>query len=157
MSYLKAKKLTELLISKNMSIAVAESCTGGQLSSSLTSIPGASSYFNCGFITYSNESKIKMLNVDSQTIEIFGAVSEKVAYEMAMGAGQNSQSDLAISVTGIAGPSGGTAEKPVGMVCFGFYVEGEVSTTTQFFSGVRSEIVSESIAFALTELTSKIG
>ena len=157
MSYLKAKKLTELLISKNMSIAVAESCTGGLLSSSLTSIPGASSYFNCGFITYSNESKIKMLNVDSQTIELFGAVSEKVAYEMAMGAGQNSQSDLAISVTGIAGPSGGTAEKPVGMVCFGFYVEGRVSTTTQFFSGVRSEIVSETIAFALTELKSKIG
>lgn len=140
-----------------MSIAVAESCTGGLLSSSLTSIPGASSYFNCGFITYSNESKIKMLNVDSQTIELFGAVSERVAYEMAVGAGQHSQSDLAISVTGIAGPSGGTAEKPVGMVCFGFYVEGEVSTTTQFFSGVRSEIVSESIAFALTELTSKIG
>ena len=157
MSYLKAKKLTELLISKNMSIAVAESCTGGLLSSSLTSIPGASSYFNCGFITYSNESKIKMLNVDSPTIELFGAVSERVAYEMAVGAGQHSQSDLAISVTGIAGPSGGTAEKPVGMVCFGFYVEGEVSTTTQFFSGVRSEIVSESIAFALTELTSKIG
>ena len=157
MSYLKAKKLTELLISKNMSIAVAESCTGGLLSSSLTSIPGASSYFNCGFITYSNESKIKMLNVDFQTIELFGAVSERVAYEMAVGAGQHSQSYLAISVTGIAGPSGGSAEKPVGMVCFGFYVEGEVSTTTQFFSGVRSEIVSESIAFALTELTSKIG
>jgi len=156
MSYLKAKKLTELLTSKNMSIAIAESCTGGSLSSSLTSIPGASSYFNCGFITYSNESKVNLLNVDSQTIELFGAVSEKVAYEMAMGAGQNSKSHLAISVTGIAGPSGGTPEKPVGMVCFGFYVDGNVTTTTQFFSGVRSEIVSESIAFALTELTSKI-
>ena len=156
MSYLKAKKLTELLTSNNMSIAIAESCTGGSLSSSLTSIPGASSYFNCGFITYSNESKVNMLNVDSQTIELFGAVSEKVAYEMAMGAGQNSKSHLAISVTGIAGPSGGTPEKPVGMVCFGFYVDGNVTTTTQFFSGVRSEIVSESIAFALTELTSKI-
>ena len=156
MSYLKAKKLTELLTSKNMSIAIAESCTGGSLSSSLTSIPGASSYFNCGFITYSNESKINMLKVDSQTIELFGAVSEKVAYEMAMGAGQNSKSHLAISVTGIAGPSGGTPEKPVGMVCFGFYVDGNVTTTTQFFSGVRSEIISESIAFALTELTSKI-
>jgi len=156
MSYLKAKKLTELLTSKNMSIAIAESCTGGSLSSSLTSIPGASSYFNCGFITYSNESKINMLNVDSQTIELFGAVSEKVAYEMAMGACQNSKSHLAISVTGIAGPSGGTPEKPVGMVCFGFYLDGNVTTTTQFFSGVRSEIVSESIAFALTELTSKI-
>ena len=156
MSYLKAKKLTELLTSKNMSIAIAESCTGGSLSSSLTSIPGASSYFNCGFITYSNESKVNMLNVDSQTIELFGAVSEKVAYEMAMGAGQNSKSHLAISVTGIAGPSGGTPEKPVGMVCFGFYVDGNVTTTTQFFSGFRSEIVSESISFALTELTSKI-
>ena len=156
MSYLKAKKLTELLTSKNMSIAIAESCTGGSLSSSLTSIPGASSYFNCGFITYSNQSKVNMLNVDSQTIELFGAVSEKVAYEMAMGAGQNSKSHLAISVTGIAGPSGGTPEKPVGMVCFGFYVDGNVTTTTQFFSGVRSEIVSESIAFALTKLTSKI-
>ena len=156
MSYLKAKKLTELLTSKNLSIAIAESCTGGSLSSSLTSIPGASSYFNCGFITYSNQSKVNMLNVDSQTIELFGAVSEKVAYEMAMGAGQNSKSHLAISVTGIAGPSGGSPEKPVGMVCFGFYVDGNVTTTTQFFSGVRSEIVSESIAFALTELTSKI-
>jgi nicotinamide-nucleotide amidase len=156
MSYLKAKKLSELLISKNMSIAVAESCTGGSLSSSLTSIPGASNYFNCGFITYSNDSKVNMLNVDSNSIELFGAVSEKVAYEMAMGAGHNSQSNLAISVTGIAGPSGGTPEKPIGMVCFGFYVQGNVSTTTQFFSGVRSEIVSESIAFALTELTSKI-
>ena len=156
MSYLKAKKLTELLISKSMMIGVAESCTGGSLSSSLTSIPGASSYFNCGFITYSNESKINMLNVNPQSIELFGAVSEKVAYEMAMGASQNSKSEVAISVTGIAGPSGGTPEKPVGMVCFGFYVNGHVSTTTQFFSGVRSEIVAESIAFALTELTLKI-
>ena len=156
MSYLKAKKLTELLISKNMTIAVAESCTGGSLSSSLTSIPGASNYFNCGFITYSNESKINMLNVNPQSIELFGAVSEKVAYEMAMGAGQNSQCNLAISITGIAGPSGGTLEKPVGMVCFGFYVKENVSTTTQFFSGVRSEIVFESIDFALAELISII-
>ena len=97
-----------------------------------------------------------MLNVNPQSIELFGAVSEKVANEMAMGAGQNSKSNLAISVTGIAGPSGGTPEKPVGMVCFGFYVNGNVSTTTQFFSGVRSEIVAESIAFALSELTLKI-
>jgi len=156
MSYLKAKKLSELLISKNLSIAVAESCTGGSISSSLTSIPGASKYFNCGFITYSNQSKVNMLGVDTKTIELFGAVSEKVAYEMVMGAGQNSQSDLAVSVTGIAGPSGGTAKKPVGTVCFGFYIDGNVETTTQFFSGVRSEIVSESIAFALTELILKI-
>ena len=97
-----------------------------------------------------------MLNVDPNSIKHFGAVSEKVASEMAMGAGNNSNSNLAISVTGVAGPSGGTTEKPVGMVCFGFYVDGSVTTTTKFFSGVRSEIVSESIAFALTELASKI-
>ena len=156
MSYLKAKKLSELLIAKSKTIAVAESCTGGSLASSLTSIPGASTYFNCGFITYSNQSKFNMLGVDPKTIELFGAVSEKVAYEMAMSAGQKSQSDLAISVTGIAGPSGGTPKKPVGIVCFGFYIDGNVETTTQFFSGVRSEIVSQSITFALTELTLKI-
>ena len=156
MSYLKAKKLSELLIVKSKTMAVAESCTGGLLASSLTSIPGASTYFNCGFITYSNKSKVNMLGVDPKTIELFGAVSEKVAYEMAIGAGQYSQSNLAVSVTGIAGPSGGTAKKPVGTVCFGFYIDGNVETTTQFFSGVRSEIVSESIAFALTELILKI-
>ena len=156
MSYLDAKKLSELLISKNNTVAVAESCTGGSLATSLTSIPGASSFFNCGFITYSNESKVNMLNVDSESIDLFGAVSEKVAFEMAIGAGQNSQSDYAVSVTGIAGPSGGSPEKPVGMVCFGFYIEGNISTTTQFFSGVRSEIVSESVAFALKQLILKI-
>ena len=156
MSYLDAKKLSELLIANNKTLAVAESCTGGSIATSLTSIPGASTYFNCGFITYSNESKASMLNVDPNAIELFGAVSEKVAFEMAMGAGQNSQSDYAVSVTGIAGPSGGTQEKPVGMVCFGFYIEGNVSTTTQFFSGVRSEIVSESVAFALKQLILKI-
>ena len=86
MSYLKAKHLSELLISKGLTISVAESCTGGSLSSSLTSISGASSYFNCGFITYSNQSKIDMLGVKPQSIEMFGAVSEKVAHEMVVGA-----------------------------------------------------------------------
>jgi len=156
MSYLKAKHLTELLLSKNLTISVAESCTGGSLSSSLTSISGASLYFNCGFITYSNQSKIDMLGVNPESIEMYGAVSEKVAYEMVIGAGQRSHSDLAVSITGIAGPSGGSASKPVGMVCIGFFFDGEVTTTTQFFSGSRSDIVSQSITFALTELSSKL-
>ena len=156
MSYLKAKHLSELMLSKQYTIALAESCTGGSLSSSLTLIAGASSYFNCGFITYSNESKVNMLGVDPKTIELFGAVSEKVAFEMAFGAGHKSNSNLSIAVTGIAGPSGGTAEKPVGMICFGFFVNGNVETTTQFFSGARSDIVSQSIVFALEELSSKI-
>ena len=156
MSYLKAKHLSELLISKSLTIAVAESCTGGALSSSLTSISGASSYFNCGFITYSNNSKVQMLDVNMQTIETFGAVSEKVAREMVIGAGEKSQSNLAVSITGIAGPSGGTPEKPVGMVCFGFFLNGVSTSTTQFFKGSRSEIVSQSISFALEGLTSMV-
>jgi nicotinamide-nucleotide amidase len=156
MSYLKAKHLSELLISKGLTISVAESCTGGSLSSSLTSISGASSYFNCGFVSYSNQSKIDMLGVSPESIEMYGAVSEKVAHEMVAGAGQKSHSNLAVSITGIAGPSGGSAAKPVGMVCFGFFFDGEVTTTTQFFSGSRSDIVSQSIAYALAELSSKL-
>ena len=153
MSYLKAKHLSELLVSKGLTISVAESCTGGSLSSSLTSISGASSYFNCGFITYSNQSKIDMLGVKPESIEMFGAVSEKVAHEMVVGAGKKSHSNLAVSITGIAGPSGGSAAKPVGMVCIGFFFDGEVTTTTQFFSGSRSDIVSQSNAYALVELS----
>lgn len=156
MSYLKAKYLSDLLVSKGLTISVAESCTGGSLSSSLTSISGASSYFNCGFITYSNQSKIDMLGVSPESIEMYGAVSEKVAHEMVTGAGQRSHSNLAVSITGIAGPSGGSASKPVGMVCIGFFYDGNVTTTTQFFSGSRSDIVSQSVTFALVELSSKI-
>jgi nicotinamide-nucleotide amidase len=156
MSYLKAKHLSELLVSKGLTISVAESCTGGSLSSSLTSISGASSYFNCGFITYSNQSKIDMLGVKPESIEMFGAVSEKVAHEMVVGAGKKSHSNLAVSITGIAGPSGGSAAKPVGMVCIGFFFDGEVTTTTQFFSGSRSDIVSQSNAYALVELSSQL-
>ena len=156
MSYLKAKHLSDLLVSKGLTISVAESCTGGSLSSSLTSISGASSYFNCGFITYSNQSKIDMLGVSPESIEMYGAVSEKVAHEMVAGAGQRSHSNLAVSITGIAGPSGGSASKPVGMVCIGFFFDGNVTTTTQFFSGSRSDIVSQSVTFALVELSSKI-
>ena len=156
MSYLKAKHLSELLISKGLTISVAESCTGGSLSSSLTSISGASSYFNCGFVSYSNQSKIDMLGVSPESIEMYGSVSEKVAHEMVNGAGQKSHSNLAVSITGIAGPSGGSAVKPVGMVCFGFFFDGEVTTTTQFFSGSRSDIVSQSIAYALAELSSEL-
>lgn len=156
MSYLKAKHLSDLLVSKGLTISVAESCTGGSLSSSLTSISGASSYFNCGFITYSNQSKIDMLGVSPESIEMYGAVSEKVAHEMVTGAGQRSHSNLAVSITGIAGPSGGSASKPVGMVCLGFFFDGNVTTTTQFFSGSRSDIVSQSVTFALVELSLKI-
>ena len=148
-----AQVLSKLLISNDLTISVAESCTGGSLSRALTSIPGASSYFDCGYITYSNQSKTEMLGVDIQTIKTFGAVSEEVALEMVIGLATRSHSDIAVSVTGVAGPTGGTSEKPVGMVCFGFSYEGKTSTSTQLFSGNRASIVSQSVSYALKQLS----
>ena len=148
-----AQVLSKLLISNDLTISVAESCTGGSLSRALTSISGASSYFDCGYITYSNQSKTEMLGVDIQTIKTFGAVSEEVALEMVIGLATRSHSDIAVSVTGVAGPTGGTSEKPVGMVCFGFSYEGKTSTSTQLFSGDRASIVSQSVSYALKQLS----
>jgi nicotinamide-nucleotide amidase len=150
-----AQVLSKLLISNDLTISVAESCTGGSLSRALTSIPGASSYFDCGYITYSNQSKTEMLGVDIQTIKTFGAVSEEVALEMVIGLATRSHSDIAVSVTGVAGPTGGTSEKPVGMVCFGFSYEGKTSTSTQLFSGDRASIVSQSVSYALKQLSGR--
>ena len=148
-----AKELSELLVANGLTMSVAESCTGGSLSHAITSIPGASSYFDCGYITYSNQSKTEMLDVDIQSIKTYGAVSEEVALEMVIGVTTKSHSDVAVSITGIAGPTGGTPEKPVGMVCFGFYCEGKTSTNTQQFSGDRSNIVSQSVSYALRQVS----
>ena len=148
-----AKELSELLVANGLTMSVAESCTGGSLAHTITSIPGASSYFDCGFITYSNQSKVEMLGVDIKTLETYGAVSEEVALEMVIGVTTKSHSDVAVSITGIAGPTGGTLEKPVGMVCFGFSCEGKTSTNTQLFSGDRSNIVSQSISYALGQVS----
>ena len=147
-----AQTLSEILVTNGLTISVAESCTGGSLSQAISSIPGASSYFDCGFITYSNQSKVKMLGVDAQTIKTYGAVSEEVALEMVIGVAKKSQSDVAISITGVAGPTGGTSEKPVGMVCFGFSYEGKTSTNTKLFSGDRSNVVSQSVSYALRQV-----
>ena len=120
-----AQTLSEILVTNGLTISVAESCTGGSLSSTITSIPGASSYFDCGYITYSNQSKVEMLGVDIQTIKNYGAVSEEVALEMVIGVSNRSHSDVALSITGVAGPTGGTIEKPIGTVCFGFFCDGK--------------------------------
>ena len=123
-----AKEVFELASLKNSVIASAESCTGGMLSSSITDIPGSSAIFECGFVTYSNISKLKLLNVNENTLHRHGAVSEKVAGEMAIGAINNSQASLAISITGIAGP-GGSTTKPEGMVCFSIASKNEIKLT----------------------------
>lgn len=147
-------KLIELVhqiksLAKGKSISTAESCTGGLVASYLTSIPGSSKYFTTGIVSYSNEIKIKLLNVNNKTLDKFGSVSEEVAKEMAMGSMKTANSDIAVSVTGIAGPGGGTKNKPVGMVCFGIATPKEVKSTTHYFSGTRSEIRQKSCEIAL--------
>jgi nicotinamide-nucleotide amidase len=148
--------LAKLLIDGNLTISVAESCTGGALASALTSVSGASSYFDRGYIAYRNEAKVAMLKVDPQIISTQGAVSEDVAIAMVKGVVSQSGSDVAVAITGIAGPTGGTIEKPIGTVCFGFFVKGNLSTSTQSFQGGREEIVNQSVDFALNHLISSL-
>ena len=145
-------QLTEILKQKSRTIAVAESCTGGNLSALLSQESGASDYFDRGFITYRNQAKIDMLGVKKHTLDTHGAVSEQTALEMVVGVIQNSNADIGVSITGIAGPTGGTKDKPVGTVCFGFCIQGECSVITQHFNGNRHEVVEQSVAFAVSFL-----
>jgi nicotinamide-nucleotide amidase len=139
-------------------ITGAESCTGGLVAGAITSVSGSSAWFDCGFITYSNEAKHVLLGVRVETLERFGAVSEETAAEMANGALINSRATLAFSVTGVAGPSGGTAQKPVGMVCFGFANKASASASattsvyTKHFVGDRAQIRAQSVEFVLAAL-----
>ena len=137
------KEVFEVASLKKIVIASAESCTGGMLSSAITDIPGSSAIFECGFVTYSNISKMKLLNVNQITLESFGAVSEEVAAEMAIGALKNSKANIAISITGIAGP-GGSDTKPEGMVCFSVAFEKDIKLTkTKQFGPLGRDIVRE--------------
>ena len=146
------KTLAEILLSRNWTVSLAESCTGGLVSATLTELAGSSEWFERGYITYSNEAKTECLEVPARLIESHGAVSELVAKAMAEGARINSGSDVAISITGIAGPSGGTAEKPVGTVCFGWATENQTLTKTMHFDGDRQAVRQQATEFALTEL-----
>jgi nicotinamide-nucleotide amidase len=146
------KTLAEILLSRNWTMSLAESCTGGLVSATLTELAGSSEWFERGYITYSNEAKTECLDVPAQLIESHGAVSEPVAKAMAEGARINSGSDVAISITGIAGPSGGTAEKPVGTVCFGWATENQTLSKTIHFDGDRQAVRQQATEFALTEL-----
>ena len=143
------QKLLEILTQQGLKIGVAESCTGGSLSAALTSLSGSSAYFDRGFITYSNQAKIDMLEVKSQTLETEGAVSEAVVLQMAQGVIAKAGVDLSIAISGIAGPTGATATKPVGTVCFGFCIKGQCFTQTQHFSGDRAQVISASVHHAI--------
>jgi nicotinamide-nucleotide amidase len=130
-------------------IVTAESCTGGLIAAALTHIPGSSDVIERGFVTYSNAAKSELLGVPPEMIERHGAVSEPVARAMAEGALKNARATLAVSVTGIAGPGGGTAEKPLGLVWFAFATKTGCTTHQKHFEGDRSAIRAQSVLFAL--------
>ncbi len=145
-----AKKLGVTLKKKKLLIAVAESCTGGMLATTITDVPGSSAYFERGFVSYSNVAKTELLAVKELSLKKFGAVSEKVAGEMAIGVLKYSHAELALAITGIAGPTGGTKSKPKGMVCFALAYKGvPPKTITAYFQGGRDAIRMQAVEFAL--------
>ena len=147
------KKVSKKLHKNNLSLVSAESCTGGWLAKQITDLAGSSSIFDRGFVTYSNQAKQDMLGVKLTTLESHGAVSEAVAKEMVEGALNHSQADIAVSISGVAGPDGGTVEKPVGTVCFGWMMRGQAAmTTTVLFNGNRESIRIQSVDFALQKI-----
>ncbi len=152
-----AQSLGAAFKARGYMLALAESCTGGLTAQSITSIAGSSAWFDRGFITYSNQSKIEMLGVLQQTLDQFGAVSEHTAAEMATGALKNSQSHIAGSITGIAGPDGGLATKPVGTVCFAWAeLHKPVITITKHFNGTRDSIRQQAAMLMMTGLIAQL-
>jgi nicotinamide-nucleotide amidase len=151
-----AKRVGERLKARAAMLVSAESCTGGWIAQAVTAVAGSSAWFDRGFITYSNEAKREMLGVSAQTLASHGAVSEETAREMARGALERSAATLAVSVTGIAGPGGGSAEKPVGTVCFAWAAGGEVTSETRRFSGDRESVRRQSVIRALQGVLAKL-
>ncbi len=148
--------LTKLLIKKKYTMTTAESCTGGMIAARMVNAPGVSAVLESGFITYANEAKEELLGVSHDTLEKFGAVSRETAEEMAEGAVKAAHTDAAVAVTGIAGPDGGTKEKPVGLVYIGVNVRGNVEVREYHFSGSRQKIRESVTAAALTFLREKL-
>ena len=149
---MKEKKLVLKLIEKGYKISTAESCTGGMLASTIVNVPMASKVFDESVVTYANEAKIKYCEVAPETIKKLGVVSEEVASEMAEGIAKSSGANIGVGISGIAGPSGGTATKPVGMVCFGFYLNGTTLAYTKYFKGSRLSVRKKSTRFAIDTL-----
>ncbi|MDB5880145.1 MAG: hypothetical protein JWP43_23 [Ramlibacter sp.] len=136
----KAEQLAAALRDKGWMLATAESCTGGMIAAACTDLAGSSEWFERGFITYSNEAKTELLDVAAELIDANGAVSEVVARAMAFGAVRHSRARVSVAVTGVAGPSGGSKDKPVGTVWFGFMVDGRLTSETQRFEGDRAAV-----------------
>jgi nicotinamide-nucleotide amidase len=142
---------------QGLTLATAESCTGGWVAELVTDTAGSSAWFDRGFVTYSNQAKADMLGVRTDTLAQFGAVSEEVAQAMAAGAIAHSRADWTISITGIAGPGGGSSVKPVGTVCFGWCRRGDLpSSETRQFSGARRSVRQQAVVHALTGLLQRL-
>ena len=144
--------VSKMLVENNLKIAVAESCTGGMVSASLINYPGIYSVFMEGCVTYSNEAKMKSLGVKKETLDVYGAVSDKCAKEMASGVAAIYNTNIGIATTGIAGPDGGTDEKPVGLVYFGIYINGKVISKKYVFNGDRQGVRERATRTILNDL-----
>ena len=153
-----AERLGALLLERGEWLAAAESCTGGWLAQSVTAIAGSSAWFDRGFVTYSNAAKVDMLGVPEATLDRHGAVSEATARAMAQGVLDHSRADWSVAITGIAGPSGGSPEKPVGTVCFAWaWRDGGCEACTCHFAGDRATVRERSVHYALSGLLQRIG
>ncbi len=156
--YQLAAELGRHLLREGWRITTAESCTGGGLSAAITAVPGSSAWFDCGFITYSNQAKQQMLGVGADTLAQHGAVSEATVREMACGAAQRSGSPLVVAVSGIAGPDGGTADKPVGTVWLAWQdASGRIDCRCCRFAGDREAVRRQAVKQALLELLALAG
>ena len=148
-----SEKIGRALKARGATVTTAESCTGGWIAKAITDIAGSSAWFERGFVTYSNEAKSQMIGVSEATLRDNGAVSEPVVVEMAIGALRAARADYAISVSGVAGPDGGSEEKPVGTVWFAFATaRGEGITRRECFSGDRDAVSRQATAYALQTL-----
>ena len=147
-----ARQLATALMDRGWMLATAESCTGGMIAAACTELAGSSDWFERGFVTYSDEAKTELLDVDAALIASHGAVSEVVARAMAFGAVRHSRARVSVAVTGIAGPSGGSKDKPVGTVWFGFMVDGRLTSETKRFDGDRAAVREATVEHALDGL-----
>jgi nicotinamide-nucleotide amidase len=150
-------QLAQALAARGWSLATAESCTGGMIAAACTALSGSSVWFERGFVTYSNAAKSECLDVPAALIDTHGAVSEPVARAMAAGAVQRSRAQVAVAVTGVAGPTGGSAAKPVGTVWFGWSVQGVVHSEMRHFPGDRAQVRAATVTHALQRLLQLIG
>ena len=152
----RVKVLIKNLSSAGLSISTAESCTGGGIAAAITSVSGSSAVFNGSVVAYSNRVKTEILQVSGKTLLDFGAVSEEVVTEMAIGVAKLMRTEVAIATSGVAGPTGGTPSKPIGLVSFAIYKAGVVDTFTKTFSGDRENIQKKAISHAIEKITKAI-